>query len=180
MKNIFLSALLVAGLVVTTIGHTDRVVAQESVTTAKFFCGTAKDRSSNNQELPATLFSSAEEPEPRAIIIWKSEYFRSIFNAQKRCEIVSPKFQAAFIEQGRTNLAAVVDRGSGLGMICALSDPNQACDSTHNMLYTLKSYKTAQTTIEELEGILNSKLTTPRYESAGRVVISLQGLLGRK
>jgi hypothetical protein len=180
MKNIFLSALLTAGLVVTAIGYTgSRAVAQDSKTTGKFFCGTAKDRSSN-RELPATLFTSAEVPEPRAIIIWKSEYFGSAFNAQKRCEIVSPKFQTAFIDEGKTNLAAVVDKVTGRGMICALSDPNQACDPTHNMLYTLKSYKTAETTIDELVGILNNQLTTPQYQSAGRVVVNLQSLFHRK
>jgi hypothetical protein len=180
MKNIFLSALLTAGLVVTAIGYTgSRAVAQDSKTTGEFFCGTAKDRSSN-RELPATLFTSAEVPEPRAIIIWKSEYFGSAFNAQKRCEIVSPKFQTAFIDEGKTNLAAVVDKVTGRGMICALSDPNQACDPTHNMLYTLKSYKTAETTIDELVGILNNKLNTPQYQSAGRVVVNLQSLFHRK
>jgi Circadian oscillating protein COP23 len=181
MKNILLSALLAVGLVATTIGHVSAETAtQESQTNAKFYCGTAKDPSSNDRELPATLFTSAEVPEPRAIIIWKSEYFGSKFEAQTRCRIVSPKFQAAFINEGRNNLAAVVDRVSGQGMICALSDPNQACDPNHNMLYTLKSYKTAETTIDELVGILNNKLTTPQYQSAGRSVVNLQGLFHRK
>jgi Circadian oscillating protein COP23 len=181
MKNILLSALLAVGLVATTIGHASAETATpESQTSAKFYCGTAKDPSSNDRELPATLFTSAEVPEPRAIIIWKSEYFGSKFVAQKRCEIVSPKFQAAFIDEGRNNLAAVADPGTGLGIICALSEPNQACDRTHNMLYTLKSYETATTTIGELVGILNNQLTTPQYEKAGRIVLNLKGLFHRK
>jgi hypothetical protein len=48
------------------------------------------------------------------------------------------------------------------------------------MLYTLKSYKTAETTIDELVDILNNKLTTPQYQSAGRVVVNLQSLFHRK
>jgi Circadian oscillating protein COP23 len=181
MKNILLSVVLTVGLVITTIDYASAETAiPESSTTAKFYCGTAKDPSSKNRELPATLFTSAEVQEPQAIIIWKSEYFGSKFAAQKRCEVVSPKFQTAFVDEGRTNLAAVVDRVSGLGMICALSDSNQACDPNHNMLYTLKSYKTAEATIDELNGIFGNKLAIPRYESAGRVVVNLQKLLHRK
>jgi hypothetical protein len=48
------------------------------------------------------------------------------------------------------------------------------------MLYTLKSYETATTTIGELVGILNNQLTTPQYEKAGRIVLNLKGLFHRK
>jgi hypothetical protein len=78
MKNILLSALLAVGLVATTIGHASAETATpESQTSAKFYCGTAKDPSSNDRELPATLFTSAEVPEPRASILVANSLLKS-------------------------------------------------------------------------------------------------------
>jgi Circadian oscillating protein COP23 len=180
MKNILLSALLAVGLVVTTIDRASAEAATpDSQTTAKFYCGTAKDPSSNDRELPATLFTNAEVPEPRAIIIWKSEYFGSKFDAQKRCEIVSPKFQTA-IEEGRTNITSALDKQSGQGIICALANQNEVCDRS-KMLYTLKSNRDAQVTIDRLESILKTNnVAVPRYESARGAVVDLRNLLHRK
>jgi hypothetical protein len=182
MKNILLSAFLAVGLVATTIGHASaETTTQESQTNAKFYCGTAKDPSSNDRELPATLFTSAEVPEPRAIIIWKSEYFGSKFEAQTRCGIVSPKFQTALVDRGLTGLTAGVDRQSGQGIICAVSNKDEVCDRS-KMLYTLKSKRDAQVTLDQLASILTTNnVAVPRYESAkGATVVDLQTLLRRK
>jgi hypothetical protein len=128
MKNILLSILVAISLVTTlAIAKVERLSAQENSTTARFYCGKTLDPSSN-QELPTTLLMSSDSSEQRAIAVWKSEYFGNDFTPQKRCDIVSPKFQTALIDQGRTKITAGIDKASGLGIICAIASNGDVCD----------------------------------------------------
>ncbi|MCY7367386.1 MAG: COP23 domain-containing protein [Chamaesiphon sp.] len=146
-----------------------QIVAQASPT-VQFYCGKAADLSSKSN-LPATVIKVAGYEEEPVLIIWKSEAFKT--TPQQRCETVSPKFQAA-IQQGRHYLTAGIDKKSGLGMICAVANAEQPCDRT-NMLFTLKSYQDAGTTIEELNSILVAGTTsTPQYQSGGNRVVDLR------
>lgn len=184
MKNILLSVLVATSLVTTlAIANVDRlsaqIVAQGNSTTPKFYCGKTLDPSSK-KELPTTLLVSSEVPEPRAMAIWKSEYFGNDFTPQKRCEIVSLKFQTALVDEQRTKIVAAIDKSSGQGIICALATEDEVCDRS-KMLYTLKSYQNAQATIDRLVGTVNkSNVSKPIYEGNRRVVVDLKDLLGRK
>ena len=97
-----------------------QLVAQASPT-VQFYCGKAADPSSKSN-LPATVAKVAGSEEELVLIIWKSEAFKT--TPQQRCETVSPKFQAA-LQQGRNYLTAGIDKKSGMGMICAMSDAEQ-------------------------------------------------------
>ena len=147
-----------------------QIVAQASPT-VQFYCGKAADPSSNSN-LPATVAKVAGLEEETVLIIWKSEAFKS--TPQQRCETVSPKFQAS-LQQNRNYLTAGIDKKSGLGMICAVSNAEQPCDRP-NMLFTLKSYQEAGNTIEELSNVLKGTADGPQYQSGGNLVVDLRNL----
>ena len=147
-----------------------QLVAQASPT-VQFYCGKAGDPSSKSN-LPATVAKVAGYEEELVLIIWKSEAFKT--TPQQRCETVSPKFQAA-LQQGRNYLTAGIDKKSGLGMICAISNAEQPCDRT-NMLFTLKSYQDAGNTIEQLSSVLGGTAGGPIYQSSGNRVVDLRNL----
>jgi Circadian oscillating protein COP23 len=145
-----------------------QLIAQTSPT-IQFYCGRAADPSSKSN-LPATVAKVSGYSEEPVLIIWKSEAFK--FTPQQRCETVSPKFQAA-LQQGRNYITAGIDKKSGLGMICAMSNAEQPCDRT-NMLFTLKSYQDASTTIEQLSSVLAGTASSPLYQSSGNQVVDLR------
>jgi Circadian oscillating protein COP23 len=172
VKIALLSSLLVTtGTSVTQVLAADsspQSVAQNSPT-IQFHCGKAADPSSKSN-LPATVAKVSGVEEEPVLIIWKSEAFKS--TPQQRCETVSPKFQAA-LTQGRNYIVAGIDKKSGLGMICAMSNAEQPCDRT-NMLFTLKSYQDAGTTIEQLSSVLTGTASSPIYQSSGNRVVDLR------
>jgi hypothetical protein len=141
----------------------------QNAPTIQFYCGKAADPSSKSN-LPATVAKVSGYEEEPVLIIWKSEAFKK--TPQQRCETVSPKFQAA-LQQGRNYLTAGIDKKSGLGMICALANAEQPCDRT-NMLFTLKSYQDAGTTIEQLSSVLSGTASSPIYQSSGNRVVDLR------
>ncbi len=145
-----------------------QIVAQASPT-VQFYCGKAADPSSKSN-LPATVAKVAGLEEETVLIIWKSEAFKS--TPQQRCETVSPKFQAS-LQQNRNYLTAGIDKKSGLGMICAVSNAEQPCDRP-NMLFTLKSYQDAGNTLEELFSVLSGTASIPQYQSGGNRVVDLR------
>lgn len=147
-----------------------QLVAQASPT-VQFYCGKAADPSSKSN-LPATVAKVAGSEEETVLIIWKSEAFKT--TPQQRCETVSPKFQAA-LQQGRHYLTAGIDKKSGLGMICAISNAEQPCDRT-NMLFTLKSYQDAGNTIEQLYSVFGGTANIPEYQNADNQVVDLRNL----
>jgi hypothetical protein len=112
------------------------------------------------------------------LIIWKSEAFQK-FSPQRRCELVSPKFQTA-IQAGRQYLVSGQEPKNGMGIICAVPTKEETCDVS-KMLFTLKSYQNADNTIEQLAFILAGKTNIPLYQSSGgKYVANLRDLLQRK
>ncbi len=171
-KTALLSSLIaIAGAAATQVRAEQiepQIVAQASPT-VQFYCGKAADPSSKSN-LPATLARVSGATEEPVLIIWKSEAFKT--TPQQRCETVSPKFQAA-LQQGRNYLTAGIDKKSGLGMVCAMSNAEQPCDRS-NMLFTLKSYQDAGNTIEELSSVLAGTASIPQYQSSGNRVVDLR------
>mgnify|MGYP000323591299 CR=1 FL=1 len=166
------SLITIAGSSTTQVmANTNPQIVAQASPTVQFYCGKAADRSSKS-DLPATVAKVAGSEEETVLIIWKSEAFKT--TPQQRCETVSPKFQAS-LQQGRHYLTAGIDKKSGLGMICAVSDAEQPCDRT-NMLFTLKTYQDAGTTIEELISVLGGGSGGPIYQSGGNRVVDLRNL----
>jgi Circadian oscillating protein COP23 len=166
VRTIWLSTLaIVTGSLVTI----PAAAIAQTTPTIQFYCGKAADPSSKSN-LPATLAKVSGYEEEPVLIIWKSEAFKT--TPQQRCETVSPKFQAA-LQQGRNYLTAGIDKKSGLGMICAMANAEQPCDRA-NMLFTLKSYQDAGTTIEQLSSVFAGTASTPLYQSSGNRVVDLR------
>lgn len=181
MKNILASTLIAAGLATTALtAALSPTIAQTEAgdaTGLRIYCGQAADPSSN-QNLPATLATTDGKEEPVVLMIWKSEAFKN-FSPQKRCETVSPKFHAA-IQANRYNITSGQDPATGQGLVCAVAGKDDACDMS-TMLFTLKSYKSADAVPEQLSNILNNKTSQPIYQSSGgKYVANLRALLKRK
>jgi Circadian oscillating protein COP23 len=145
--------------------------------TVQFSYGSADDPSSR-KALPATVATVSGNPESIALIIWKSEFFGTKYTPQQRCSIVSSAIQKSFVE-GRTYIGAGLDKEKGLGIICAVANPDQPCDRT-NMLLTLKSYQNAEDTLDRLGQVMSGKTGQPIYQSSGGKRVNLRDLLRRK
>jgi hypothetical protein len=177
-SNIFIaigkSALtIITGSLLTTAlpaAASPQLIAENTAPTLQFYCGKAKDLTSSSI-LPATVVKVSGDDEERVLIIWKSEAFPR-FTPQKRCETVSPKINKA-LQEGRYLITAGIDKPSGLGIICAVADAAQACDR-NNMLYTLKSYQDAGTTVQGVIDLLNGNHPGPGNENGGKKVVDLR------
>ena len=168
MKNILFSALSITGLILASVATIPTsAIAQDQpssnpVGERRFYCGQAQDPTSKKM-LPATLMETQGQNESQTIVIWKSEFFAE-FSPQKRCEIVSPKFQTAY-QDGRGYLASGTDAKTRLGIICQVTQENDTCTQS-NMLFTLKSYQDASKVIEELAAFSSGQSNIPNTQSA--------------
>lgn len=178
MKSFFLPALFlltvsISGFVPTIASAQPATEPDQNSATFKFSCGQAADPSSK-KNLPATVATVSGNPESAVLIVWKSEYFGGKYTPQQRCGIASKAIDKAFHE-GRTYIGSGTDKASGLGIICAVANPEQLCDRS-NMLFTLKSYQSADATVEQLGQILEGKSGTPIYQSSGGKRVNLRDL----
>ncbi len=187
MKNHLLSTLLLTGIGIAAIDPTFAQTpapttapkpAQSNTATIRAYCGQSYDPSSK-QNLPTTLVLVPGQTEPTALVVWKSEFFGRNYTPQKRCEVVSPKFQAAF-QAGRIYLSPGVDTATGQGIVCSATSANDPCDKS-NMLFTLKSYQKAQETIERLVSLEGGATNViPVESSGGKKVVNIRKILSRK
>jgi Circadian oscillating protein COP23 len=179
MKSSILTALcllttLIAGTIPTI--SIAQPADENSSGTVQFSCGRATDPSSR-KVIPATIATVAGNPESTVLIMWKSEFFGNKYNPQERCSIVSRKIDQAF-QEGRTHIGSGMDKTNGLGIICGIANRDQPCDQT-NMILTLKSYQSANETIDRLGEILQGKIGEPIYQNIYGKRVNL-GLLLRK
>jgi hypothetical protein len=180
MKSFILTALTVfTAILASTLPTivTAQSTPESNAGTVQFSCGSANDPSSR-KVLPATVATVSGNSESIALIIWKSEFFGTKFTPQQRCSIVSSAIQKSFAE-GRTYIGSGIDKTNGLGIICAVANPDQSCDST-NQLLTLKSYQNAEDTLDRLGQVMSGKTGQPVYQSSGGKRVNLRDLLRRK
>jgi Circadian oscillating protein COP23 len=120
----------------------------QAQTEGKFYCGQVYDPIGKTTA-PATVMSSPRRAKPIVVIVWKSEYFGGKFSPQNRCEIVSPKFQAAY---AAGNLGFFKAGSDGKNPIaCAVRTENERCTKA-GMLFTLKSFGNTQGQLNALMG----------------------------
>ncbi len=153
------SGLLVAGLLATGLP----VSAQEAPAedSLQFFCGKTFDSASGNQ-IPTTLVWQPEKEGNVALIRWKSEYFGK--DTQKRCQLVSAKFQKLW-NSGQLNFitAGTVRKQP---IVCGVASEGDTC-SGQNQLFQLKPFADSSNLIAQLEGVFQGKVSSPVYESSG-------------
>jgi Circadian oscillating protein COP23 len=177
MKSSILTALcvlttIIAGTIPTI--ASPQTVPENSSSTVQFSCGRATDPSSR-KVLPATVATVSGNPESTVLIMWKSEFFGTKYTPQERCSIVSNAIQKSF-QEGRTYIGAGMDKQSGLGIVCGVANPEQPCDRT-NMLLTMKSYQSADDTLDRLGQIMQGKTGEPIYQSSNGKRVNLRSLL---
>ena len=124
---------------------------------ATFICST------DENGLPATTVESSQHGNVN-IITWNSSYFeRANYDNQRRCEIVSAKFQK-FSDRGTLKYLTngMVNRQP---VICAVANKNAICNKD-NFLYTLKSADEAEMKLKKLRAIRSGASTGTRlYET---------------
>jgi Circadian oscillating protein COP23 len=165
-------ATIIAGTIPTI--ATAQSTAENSSGTVQFSCGRATDPSSR-KVLPATVATVSGNPESTVLIMWKSEFFGTKYTPQQRCSIVSTAIQKSF-QEGRTYIGAGIDKQSGLGIVCGVANPEQPCDRT-NMILTMKSYQSADDTLDRLGQIMQGKTGQPIYQSSSGKRVNLRDLL---
>jgi Circadian oscillating protein COP23 len=145
-------------------------------TGATFYCGSSYDPTSKTN-IPTTLIAVSGREEPLALIRWKSEYFPK-FTPKERCATISKKFQVAY-QAGKLNfLSTGKHKKTGQGIVCALTNAEDSCDSSANMLFTLKPYSSSKLVLSQLTGIVTGESNNPLYQSSGeREVVNMQVLL---
>jgi hypothetical protein len=135
-----------------------------------FYCGYTQD----GNLYPATMVGvSGREREPRTIIVWKNKVVN--FTPQKRCEIVSRKFQSAWDRRNFNYLITGTDRKTGTGLICAVRDRSGTCDAS-KMLFTVVDRQKAQDIIQEIYDSMQ-KTSNPTYQADPNKLIDMQELI---
>jgi hypothetical protein len=133
----------------------------------EFYCGRTNDI------YPATMLA-ARGSEPRTIVVWRNKFGK--MSPQQRCETISRRFQAAFVD--RHDLAFIIpgiDRQTGHGLICAVKSGENQCDAKQ-MLFALKNQQDAQ---EIVRGLYDSIRRTgnPIYQSSSSDSIDIKELI---
>jgi hypothetical protein len=131
----------------------------------KFICGTW-------QGAPATIARTSKGDVP--VIRWVSDHFNaSGFTAQKRCQMVSAKFQQYY--QEGTLKYLTTGRKNGNNVVCVAQSEKGACKG---QLFTLKPGSNPGETLKQLMAVRSQASgATPVNESSDRVYISIDRYL---
>jgi hypothetical protein len=124
---------------------------------ARFYCDTIQIE---NVSYPATKLEISNKigQEPSTIVVWKSEFGN--MSPKQRCELVSSRFQSAWDRGDLKHLVTGIDRKTGQGLICAVSNRDGKCDSKHTLFAVQDKQKTQESTFR-LHQLLQFKLIKP-------------------
>ena len=138
-----------------------------------FFCDQIAARDSG-ESIPATVAWVPQRQTNIAIIAWESNYIPA-WDAQRRCETVSPKFQT-FYEDGRLHyLTNGVNQGYPI--ICATVQQGQVCTGD-DQLFQVKPSSEPQEILLGLNQLLAGKSSQPLYQSSSQqIYVSVEDLL---
>ena len=114
-----------------------------------FYCGEYTVKSSG-ETIPATMAYVPQRKASVSIIAWKSNYIPD-WDAQTRCDTVSPKFQA-FYENSRLNYLTT-GVNNGYDIVCAAVEVGQPCGA-EDRLFQVKANDNPQAVLEGLTGII--------------------------
>jgi Circadian oscillating protein COP23 len=131
--------------------------ALAQVKKARFYCDIIEN---GNILSPATRVEISNKigQDPWTIVVWKSEFGN--MSPKQRCELVSSRFQSAFDRGDLKRLVAGVDRKTGQGLICAVSNRDSKCDLKHT-LFAVQDKQKAQEVTLTLHHLLQLKPINP-------------------
>lgn len=168
-------------LVTTTVGLILNIIFSQRSNAEKpypkdrvsFYCGEFLDKASG-ETIPATVAYVPQRKANVSIIAWKSDYIPA-WDAQTRCETVSPKFQT-FYENGRLKLITT-GVNNGYDIICAAVEEGQPCKG-EDQLFQVKASSDPQAVLKGLTGIISGDSSEPLYQSSGdKIYVSMEELL---
>jgi hypothetical protein len=173
---------LVTGNVVNQSSNAETTIAQSQTTNSEaasspdrvtFYCGEIPDQASGGK-IPATVAYVPQRKANVAIIAWKSNYIPQ-WDAQTRCENVSPKFQT-FYEDGRLEYLTTGEN-QGYDIICAAVEEGQPCKA-EDQLFQVKANNDPEAVLTGLTGIIEGTSSEPIYQSSGdQTYVSMEELL---
>jgi hypothetical protein len=130
--------------------------SQTKTNQISFFCRSITTSSSYPETVPATVVFIPESRRYQSIIAWKSDSFpNTVWTPQKRCEVISQKFQD-FYNQDRLRYMTT-GQIKGLGVICA-AQSRETCNS-QNQLFTVKPGSDPQKVLEQLIALASGRTT---------------------
>ncbi|MGL5873810.1 MAG: COP23 domain-containing protein [Xenococcaceae cyanobacterium] len=168
-----LAATTTVSLVSTNIfnqpSHAEATYSKDKI---NFYCGEVSEKESG-QNIPATIAYVPQRKANVAIIAWKSNYIPE-WDAQKRCNTVSPKFQT-FFEDGRLEYLTTGEN-QGYDIICAAVE-KQKC-KPEDQLFQVKASNNPETVLKGLTGIIEGTSSEPIYQNSGQqIYVSIEKLL---
>jgi hypothetical protein len=131
-----------------------------------FFCREIFDKA-RNEKIPATVAWIPERKNHIRIIGWKSEAFSPFSNPQKRCEVVTQKFQQFYDNGGLNYLTHGVI--NGYPVICSIPNQGEACSGA-NQLFTILPGSKPQVIFNQLNDILSGKTNVFIYQNSGQQI----------
>lgn len=157
----------------STFGQSSNAETAHMTDRINFYCGEYTDKTSG-ETIPATMAYVPQRKASVSIIAWKSNYIPA-WDAQARCETVSPKFQA-FYEDSRLNYLTT-GVNNGYDIICAAVETGQSC-TAEGQLFQVKANDDPQAVLKGLTGIIEGKSSEPIYQSSGKqIYIQMDKLL---
>jgi len=156
----FLFSLLLTSLItLPTVFSKAEAQSDTSLGNIQFACGQSFD--SNSQQYIYTTFAwNSRHKKP--IITWNQETFTdSGFDPQKRCEVVSPRFQEAYRNQSLNFLT--YGTMNGQSVICTSKHAGEDC---HTLLLTLLPEDDPLQTLEQLSDIFLGYASSPLQQSS--------------
>lgn len=138
-----------------------------------FYCGNILD-DETGEEIPATVAYVPQRKTNVPIIGWKT--YIPDWDAQRRCETVSPKFQT-FYEDGRLNYLTT-GKKNGYDIICAAMQPEQSC-ADQDQLFQVNNSNDPEAVLKAMVGIIEGNASpTILFQSSGeKIYVSVEELL---
>ncbi|NJR19802.1 MAG: hypothetical protein HC785_31845 [Calothrix sp. CSU_2_0] len=131
-----------------------------------FYCKEIFDKA-RNERIPATVAWIPERKNHIRVIGWKSEAFSRHSNSQKRCEVVTQKFQQ-FYDNGSLNYLTH-GINNGYPVICIIPNQAENCNGT-NQLFTILPGSKAEIVFEQLMGLLKGDTNKILYQNSGQQI----------
>lgn len=138
-----------------------------------FYCGEFLDKDSG-ETMPATMAYVPQRKASVSIIAWKSNHIPA-WDAQTRCDTVSPKFQT-FYQDNRLDYL-ITGKNNGYDIICAVKETGQLCQPD-DQLFQVKASEDPQAVLRDLTGIIEGKTSAAMYQNSGdKIYVSMDKLL---
>ena len=174
IKSLIRLSVVSSALAVVVSGFSQSSNAQTPPITDRinFYCGEIADDTSG-ETIPATMAYVPQRKESVSVIGWKTHI--PAWDAQKRCEAVSPQFQT-FYKDGRLNYLTTGEN-NGYDIICAAIEEGQAC-KPEDQLFQVKASNNPEAVLKDLTGIIEGNASKPLYQSSGdKIYVSIEELL---